>query len=209
MAALSAGIACALCIGHGPVPHCPQRFATDIIRAAHRFALPRRWICAVMLAESGGRPTIRGVPIVSPLGAMGLMQLMPHTFAAMAARYRLGQAAFAPRDNILAGSAYLHRCYVRFGFPLLFAAYEAGPRRVRAFIIKGMPLPATTWRYVTHILDSLPDTWQEQDRPARLLTVASQMELFVGATDGQKLFVPLRHLPDSVRCACNRKAGKP
>ncbi|GLS35130.1 hypothetical protein GCM10010869_07180 [Mesorhizobium tianshanense] len=34
-----------------------------------------------------------------------------------------------PRDNILAGAAYLRAMQDRYGFPGLFAAYNAGPER--------------------------------------------------------------------------------
>ena len=52
----------------------------EIVRAAaERFAIPEAWIWEVMRAESGFEPRA-----VSRAGAMGLMQLMPPTYAAMA-----------------------------------------------------------------------------------------------------------------------------
>jgi hypothetical protein len=184
MAALSPLLICALCFGHGNRTSCRQRFAADITRAAERFALPRAWICAVIEVESGGHQRLDGVPIVSARGAMGLMQLMPKTFAAMARRYHLPATPFAARENILAGAGYLHRCYLRFGFPLLFSAYAAGPDRVEKFIIHGEPLPRSARDYTLHILHSLG----AGRRVMVSVRPAAARDLFVTATDGNRLF---------------------
>lgn len=48
--------------------------ANHIAEAAKRFAIPERWIRAVMQAESDHDPHA-----ISPKGAMGLMQIMPAT----------------------------------------------------------------------------------------------------------------------------------
>ena len=184
MAALSPLLICALCFGHGNRTSCRQRFAADITRAAERFVLPRAWICAVIAAESGGHQKLDGIPIVSARGAMGLMQLMPKTFAAMARRYHLPATPFAARENILAGAGYLHRCYLRFGFPLLFSAYAAGPDRVEKFIIHGEPLPRSARDYTLHILHSLG----AGRRVMVSVRPAAARDLFVTATDGNRLF---------------------
>ncbi len=80
----------------------------------------------VMRAESGGRTMLGGRPIVSSAGAMGLMQLMPGTWADMQGRLGLGSDPHAPRDNILAGTLYLRLMHDRFGYPGL-----AGPATAR------------------------------------------------------------------------------
>src|SRR3546814_4666575 len=82
-----------------------------------------------MQAESAGLTHLHGRPITSRAGAMGLMQLMPGTWAAMRQQHGLGGDPYDPRDNILAGAAYLRAMYDRFGYPGLFAAYNAGPAR--------------------------------------------------------------------------------
>ena len=79
-----------------------DRFAKLIDSASGRFAVPAPWIRAVMQVESGGDEHA-----ISPRGAMGLMQLMPATWAELSARYGLGLDPFDPRDNILAGTAYV------------------------------------------------------------------------------------------------------
>ncbi|OYV67800.1 MAG: hypothetical protein B7X09_00205 [Acidiphilium sp. 21-66-27] len=120
----------------------------DIAAAAHRFDIPEAWIAAVMRAESGGQATVDGRPIRSPAGAMGLMQVMPQTYAALHARYGLGADPRSPRDNILAGAAYLRELLDRYGVPWFLAAYNAGPARLDAFLRTGRALPAETQRYL-------------------------------------------------------------
>jgi hypothetical protein len=86
---------------------------------------------------------------VSHRGAMGLMQVMPATWAGLRAQHGLGADPFAPQDNILAGTAYLREMLDRFGsVPLMLAAYNAGPRRVEAHLATSQPLPAEARAYV-------------------------------------------------------------
>lgn len=124
--------------------------------AAQRFGLPVAWIERVMQAESGGRTMLEGRPIVSRAGAMGLMQLMPGTWAEMRAALGLGGDPFDPRDNILAGTAYLRRMYDRFGYPGMFAAYNAGPRRYAAYLAGRQPLPGETVAYLAAVAGDRP-----------------------------------------------------
>lgn len=120
--------------------------------AAARFGLPEAWVLAVIEAESGGRTEIGGRPTTSHAGAMGLMQIMPRTWASLRAAYRLGSNPHDPADNIVAGTAYLRAMYDRFGYPGLFAAYNAGPGRYRDYVARGRPLPRETRDYVAKIL---------------------------------------------------------
>ena len=117
-----------------------------IAEAAHRFGIPERWIRIVMRAESGG-----DVRAISHKGAIGLMQLMPSTWADMRYRYPLGPNPYDPRDNILAGAAYLRAMYDRFGAPGFLAAYNAGPARYQAFLSSGRPLPLETRIYLARL----------------------------------------------------------
>ena len=119
-----------------------------IAEASVRFAVPADWIEQVMRAESGGRTMLGGRPITSRAGAMGLMQLMPGTWAAMRARLRLGEDPHNPRDNIVAGTAYLLMMYDRFGYPGMFAAYNAGPGRYAAYLGGRARLPGETIAYL-------------------------------------------------------------
>jgi soluble lytic murein transglycosylase-like protein len=128
-------------------PHL-ARWSAFVGEASARFAIPDRWIYAVIAAESGGRTALDGAPITSIAGAVGLMQLMPETYWDMRMRHGLGPDPHVPRDNILAGTAYLRAMYDRFGFPGLFAAYHAGPGRYRKHLTTGRPLPRATIAYL-------------------------------------------------------------
>lgn len=128
-----------------------DRWTGQVTEASVRFGIPAEWIRRVMRAESGGRTTLGDRPIVSPAGAMGLMQLMPGTWADMRARFGLGGNPHDPRDNILAGTAYLRLMYDRFGYPGLFAAYNAGPVRYARHLATGRPLPAETVAYMAAV----------------------------------------------------------
>jgi hypothetical protein len=118
--------------------------AAEIAAASQRFGIPEAWIRAVMRAESAGDRHA-----VSYRGAVGLMQVMPATWASLRVQHGLGADPFAPQDNILAGTAYLREMLDRFGsVPLMLAAYNAGPRRVEAHLATGQPLPTETRAYV-------------------------------------------------------------
>ena len=82
---------------------------------------------------------------------MGLMQLMPGTWLETKAKLGLGSDPFNPRDNILAGTAYLRMMYDRFGYPGLFAAYNAGPARYTAYLAGARKLPVETRAYVSSV----------------------------------------------------------
>lgn len=73
---------------------------------------------------------------ISPAGARGLMQLMPGTAASVARRIGTPVSLVAltddPTRNMQLGSAYLRELMDRYdsSLPLVFAAYNAGPKRV-------------------------------------------------------------------------------
>jgi soluble lytic murein transglycosylase-like protein len=125
-----------------------DRWQPLISEASKRFAVPENWIRAVMRIESGGRTVLFGRPITSGAGAMGLMQLMGDTYNEMRARNGLGADPYDARDNIMAGAAYLRELYMKYGYPRLFAAYNAGPGRLEEHLHSGHALPAETRTYV-------------------------------------------------------------
>jgi hypothetical protein len=96
-----------------------------------------------MRIESAGDPRA-----VSPKGAIGLMQIMPKTYAGLRARHHFGPDAYNPRDNILAGAAYLREMLDLYGSPGFLAAYNAGPVRYEEHLATGRPLPPETQTYV-------------------------------------------------------------
>lgn len=118
-------------------------YATFVAEAAHRFGLPTLWIDAVMMGESAG-----DMRAVSPQGAMGLMQIMPETWGDLRSRHGLGLDPFDPRENILAGAAYLREMHDRYGSPGFLAAYNAGPKRYEEYLTTGRELPLETQAYL-------------------------------------------------------------
>lgn len=127
-----------------------------ITEASARFGVPEDWIERVIRAESGGRTMYRGKPVTSHAGAMGLMQLMPGTWKEMRSRLGLGSNPHLPRDNILAGTYYLRLMYERFGYPGMFAAYNAGPGRYAGYLAGRGHLPSETVTYLNKLSGTAP-----------------------------------------------------
>lgn len=146
------GASAAVAAAPDPAPSRIDQWQGIIGEAAQRFGIPDAWIRRVIQAESGGRTQLNGKPITSPKGAMGLMQVMPETYRNIRAQYGLGSDAYDPHDNILAGAAYLRQMYDRYGYPSLFAAYNAGPKRLEDFLFGGRALPRETLDYVSGIV---------------------------------------------------------
>jgi hypothetical protein len=135
-----------------------------IQEASLRFNVPEKWIRAVMRQESGGR-----VHIVSKKGAMGLMQLMPGTWALMRDAYKLGNDPYNPHDNVMAGTAYLREMYDLYGSPGFLAAYNAGPGRYETHLRTQRPLPAETQHYVAVIYPQIAGINPDGPSPAKAM----------------------------------------
>ncbi len=129
-----------------PVEPPRDNLAAAVAEASRRFGIPPEWILAVMRVESAGN-----AHAVSRAGAIGLMQVMPATYAELRRDIGLGADPFAIRDNVLAGTAYLRRMYDRYGSPGFLAAYNAGPGRWEVHLSGRRPLPAETVRYVERL----------------------------------------------------------
>lgn len=164
-----------------PVPaEASAQVAAFLTEASQRFGIPVAWIRALMRVESAN-----DARAVSSKGAMGLMQIMPDTWAYLRARYRLGSDPFDPRDNIIAGTAYMRELYDRYGAPGFLAAYNAGPGRYDDYLANGRPLPAETRAYVAQLSPLVGG----EASPA-IVTVAAadplawtRAPLFIGASD--------------------------
>jgi soluble lytic murein transglycosylase len=125
-----------------------------------------------MRQESGFDPEV-----VSPAGAVGLMQLMPQTArdtaAATQMEHREQDLIVAPH-NVSLGSHYLHQLFVQFdkekrdkatATPLVVASYNAGPESILLWLGRspGMPLEvfveripfAETRGYVVKVMGNL------------------------------------------------------
>jgi soluble lytic murein transglycosylase-like protein len=109
-------------------------------RAADKYGLPRWLVRSVMKNESGFSPHV-----VSPKGAIGLMQLMPGT------AQTLGANPADPAQNADAGARYLRDLLQKYdgGLWHALAAYNAGPGAVAKY--RGVPPFAETVRYIERI----------------------------------------------------------
>ena len=155
---LASAVATALTMASGPVharpaastrlsdPSAIAPLAAFVAEASRRFGIPAAWIWAVMHAESAGE-----TQAVSAKGAMGLMQIMPSTWADLRKRFHLGANPYDAHDNIFAGAAYLRELLDRYGAPGFLAAYNAGPARWEDHLATGRPLPAETSAYLARL----------------------------------------------------------
>jgi soluble lytic murein transglycosylase-like protein len=130
-------------------PTAPLRahpYAGHVAEASQRFGIPEAWLWSVMRVESAGNPAA-----TSHAGAMGLMQVMPRTYAELRSRYGLGPNPYDPRDSIMAGAAYLREMHDRYGSAGFLAAYNAGPGRWEDYVSRGRSLPAETVAYMARL----------------------------------------------------------
>jgi hypothetical protein len=127
-----------------------DREALDLViaEAADKYDVSPELVKAVIQTESEFNPVA-----VSPVGALGLMQLMPVTAA------YLGVAdPFDPRQNVNGGVRYLSILLDRFNgnVALALAGYNAGPTAVAKH--KGIPPFRETRGYVQKIRNLVADT---------------------------------------------------
>ncbi len=117
-----------------------------IAEAAKAEGVPPALLEALVSVESGFNPNAK-----SPVGAMGLTQLMPRTAAALGVTN-----PFDPRENLRGGARYLGQMLREFGGDrrLALAAYNAGPGAVKRY--GGVPPYSETQNYVRR-LGSLAD----------------------------------------------------
>ena len=98
-------------------------------------------LMAIAKVESSFNPKV-----VSPKGALGLMQLLPATAELVGVR-----DPFNPLENLKGGALYLKRLLEEFkDLHLALAAYNAGPEKVRAY--GGIPPYPETQQYVKTVL---------------------------------------------------------
>jgi soluble lytic murein transglycosylase-like protein len=129
-----------------PVPVTVQPVALPFYRdlveaAAKRYNVDADLITSVIAVESNFDPKA-----VSRKNARGLMQLLPETAA------RLGvQNIFDPKENIEAGTHYLHDLLQKYDNDLVLtlAAYNAGPEKVQQY--GRVPPYAETISYVRRV----------------------------------------------------------
>jgi soluble lytic murein transglycosylase len=87
----------------------------------------------------------------SPVGARGLMQIMPRTGRQIARKlkekWRTSSVLFNPDTNLKYGTFYYKQLLTRFDghYALAAAAYNAGPHRVKHWLPSEKSLPADIW----------------------------------------------------------------
>lgn len=94
---------------------------------------------------------------VSPVGALGLMQILPSTGREVAAQQGIDwvgpQTLFDPVVNVRLGVAYLKQLSDRYGnTSIALAAYNWGPGRIDRRVRAGTPLPTV---YQSLVLEAL------------------------------------------------------
>ena len=122
----------------------PVKHKDQVFKNSERSEIDPAWIYAMMRQESAFMPDA-----ISPVGARGLMQLMPATAKSVARklkqRYPSKYELLQPEKNILLGTTYLKEVYQRFENPVLaIAAYNAGPHRVKRWLPEDN-MPADIW----------------------------------------------------------------
>ncbi|ARP83391.1 lytic transglycosylase [Bordetella genomosp. 8] len=122
-------------------------YRTVIAKAAADYGLDSALLGAVIAIESGFRKDAR-----SPKGALGLMQLMPGTAAALLADADIERALVDPATNVRAGSRHLRSLIDQYPgrLDLALAAYNAGQGAVQKY--DGVPPYAETQQYVRDVI---------------------------------------------------------
>ncbi len=141
--------------------HSPA-FSDDLNAAAAEAAVPATLLAAVAKQESRFSPSVR-----SPVGAVGLLQLMPATAAELMGRPLADAELQQPALNARLGARYLSQLLRRWqGDPLLtVASYNAGPNAVAAWLdprlasqpelwVEAIPFPETRL-YVKKVMGNL------------------------------------------------------
>ena len=123
----------------------PFPYPEVVRREQQRYALPAGLVHAIMRQESAFK-----TDIVSPVGAQGLMQLMPNT-AKRAADESGYEGAIddvtRPDLNVRLGAFYLGKLLKNFkgSLPLAAAGYNAGPHAVQRWLSSSGDREADLW----------------------------------------------------------------
>jgi len=131
--------------------------AHTIVEQSRHYDLDPALMMAVMHVESRFNSFA-----VSPVGALGLMQILPETGQEMALKHGVAwhgrRTLFDPEINVKLGIAYLRELTDRYGnISTALAAYNWGPGRIDRRIRRGSRLPV---EYPRLVLGAHTDRWQ-------------------------------------------------
>lgn len=131
----------------------PTPFTSQVNKYSTKRSLQPAFVYGIIRRESAFNPQAR-----SPVGARGLMQLMPATAKQVSKQLKIRapsrQDLYTPSFNINLGSKYIGDMLTKFNGhrALASAAYNAGPHRVNAWLPEKNELPADVW------VDTIPFT---------------------------------------------------
>ena len=113
-----------------------------VMQTAYEYGVDPKLARAIAIAESD-----MNQDEISPVGAIGVMQLMPETAEG------LGVDPYDEGENIVGGVKYIRQMLDTFDgdVPLAVAAYNAGPAAVKRY--GGIPPYAETRNYVGRVMD--------------------------------------------------------
>jgi soluble lytic murein transglycosylase len=170
----------------------PQAYDNEVLDAAARFNVEKEFIWAIMRAESSYNKSV-----ISPVGARGLMQVMPYTAARVSQllneKEYNNDALLNPMVNVRYGARYLARLNRKFAseLPLSAAAYNAGPHRVDSWLsnfgnlemdafIEHIPFPETR-NYVKKVVRNyvVYRTLYSGKEPVRMMSLVSPIAIKV------------------------------
>lgn len=128
----------------------PRAYSEHVETFSKKFTVPQELVWGIMRAETNYRRDA-----ISPVGALGLMQVMPFTGQKLA--MLLGEKKFStpmllqPETSVKFGARYLKRLMDRFDntIPLVAAGYNAGPHRVKSWLVSFGTLE--TDEFIEHI----------------------------------------------------------
>ncbi len=141
-----------------------SRFGDHIDSAAMLTDYDRDLIISVIAIESEGNPSAR-----SPVGARGLMQLMPGT-----AKYFGVKDLSDPFQNILAGTKYLKELENQYGFKSsdeALIAYNMGPARAKRFLSQYEPEDHAYVKRVRLVYNKIQEKKKEEAEAVALKNV--------------------------------------
>jgi hypothetical protein len=132
-----------------------HKLASTVIEESERHSVDPELILAVMKVESSYYHMA-----ISPVGALGLMQILPSTGEELARNsgleWRGPQTLFDPIVNVKLGVAYLKQLSDRYdSMPTALAAYNWGPGRIDRRLRRGSRIPSLYIKQVMKAYESV------------------------------------------------------